>query len=166
MDREFPIDGVCDSSSHTISKHSMLLQFTEHMPCLFLQTDDKAVSKLEVETVGKKCQWSNTPEPSRSQKHRRQQQQDQTDSLITGMTQAVNVLCSSLQPASVLPQSPQQRKADAIKLMEADGDFEKLESIQVIHLFTSSIDVVDSYLAIRDKEVRTMYIKDSLPGPS
>ena len=43
--------------------------------------------------------------------------------------------------------------------MEADGDFEKLESIQVIRLFTSSIDVVDSYLAIRDKEVRTMYIK-------
>jgi len=50
--------------------------------------------------------------------------------------------------------------------MEADGDFEKSECIPVIHLFTSSIDTVDSYLAIADQEVRTMYVKDSLKTAS
>jgi hypothetical protein len=52
--------------------------------------------------------------------------------------------------------------------MEDDGDFKKFECIPVIRLFTSSIDIVDSYLAISDKEVCTMYLKDSLtlPGPS
>jgi hypothetical protein len=46
--------------------------------------------------------------------------------------------------------------------MERDGDFVKSECIPVIRLFTSSIDVVDSYLAIKDEEVRKMYIEDSL----
>ena len=84
------------------------------------------------------------------------------------MMEVTRTLCSSIQPVQPVsvPQPPQQRKADAIKLMEADGDFQKSESIPVIHLFTSSIDVVDSYLAIGDKDVRTMYIKDSLHGSS
>lgn len=118
-----------------------------------------------METVHKKRARSKTPEPSQSRKHRRKQQQDQTNGLITEMMEVTRTLCSSIQPVSAPLQSPQQRKADAIKLMEADGDFEKSESIPVIHLFTSSIDIVESYLAIRDKDVRTMYIKDSLHSP-
>jgi len=39
------------------------------------------------------------------------------------------------------------------QLMQADGDFEKSECTLVIHLFTSSVDVVEPYPAIEDKEV-------------
>ena len=123
--------------------------------------------KSEVGIVPKKRRRSsNTPEPSQLRKHRRQQQQDDTHGLITEMAHVVQTLCSSLQPASNPPQLPQQRRAAAIKLMEADGDFKKSECVPVIHLFTSSIDIVDSYLAIEDQEVRTMYIKDSLTSYS
>ena len=117
------------------------------------------MNKPEADTVHKKCQQSKTPEPSQSQKHCRQQQQDQTKGLITEMLEVTRTPCSSIQPALV---PPQQQKADVIKLMEADRDFEKSDSIPVIRLFTSSIDIADSYLTIRDKEVRTMYLKDSL----
>ena len=125
-----------------------------------VQIDDEDTNKSEVEIPLKKRQRSfNIPEPTRPRKHRRQ---EQTQSLITGMTQAVQNLCSSLQPAPIPPQSPQRRRTAAIKLMEKDGDFKKSECIPVIRLFVLSMDVVDSYLAIEDQEVRTMYIKDSL----
>lgn len=80
------------------------------------------------------------------------------------MTQAVRtLLSSSLQPAA--SQLPQERRATAIKLMQDDGDFAKSECVPVLRLFTSSINVVDSYLAIEDKEIRTMYIKGFLESP-
>ena len=84
------------------------------------------MNKPEADTVHKKRQQSKTPEPSQSRKHRQQQQQDQTKGLITEMLEVTRTLCSLIQPASV---PPQQRKVDAIKLMEADGDFEKSDSI-------------------------------------
>jgi len=49
--------------------------------------------------------------------------------------------------------------------MQDDGDFAKSECVPVLRLFTSSINVVDSYLAIEDKEIRTMYIKGFLESP-
>lgn len=130
------------------------------LPLISTQADANTTMKSEVGIVPKKRQRSsNTPEPSRLRKHRRQQQQDNTQGLITEMARVVQTLCSSLQPASNPLQSPQQRKTAAIKLMEGDGDFKKSECIPVIRLFTSSIVIVDSYLAIEDQEVRTMYIK-------
>ena len=157
------------STEHATPPHPPSEQNTVHclsplsIPLLTsMQADDKTTKKSEVETK-KRRRLSNTPEPSQSRKHRRQ---DQTQGLITEMTQAVRTLSSSLQPASIPPQSPQQRRTAAIKVMEGDGDFKKSECIPVIHLFTSSIDIVDSYLAIEDKEVRTMYIKDSLTSHS
>jgi hypothetical protein len=134
-----------------------------YLPLICIQMDDKDTGELEAETPRKKRQRSpDTPEPSRSRKHRRQQQQERTQGLIDGMVQAVQTLCSSLQPASIPPQSPRRRRTNAIKLLEQDGDFKKFDCVPVIRLFTSSIDVVDSYLAIEDKEVRTLYIKDTL----
>jgi hypothetical protein len=131
-----------------------------------MQGDDEVMNKSDMQT--KRQRSPNTPEPSRSRKHRRQQRQEPTQVLISEMTEVVRTLSSSLQPVSIPPQSPRRRKTAAIKLMEDDGDFKKFECIPVIRLFTSSIDIVDSYLAISDKEVRTMYLKDSLtlPGPS
>ena len=127
-----------------------------------MQTEKKDTNESEAETPYNKRQQSpDTPKPSRSRKHRRQQQQEQTQSLINRMAQAVQTLCSSLQPVSILPQSPRQRRMSAIKLLEQDGDFKKSDSVPVIRLFTSSIDVIDSYLAIEDKEVHTLYIEDA-----
>ena len=137
------------------------------LPLISTQADDNTTTKSEVGIVPKKRRRSsNTPEPSQLQKHRRQQQQDNTQGLITEMAHVVQTLCSSLQLVSNPSQLPQQRRTAAIKLMQGDGDFKKSECVPVIRLFTSSIDIVDSYLAIEDQEVRTMYIKESLASYS
>ena len=68
-------------------------------------------------------------------------------------------VCSSLQPAS---DSPQKQRESAIELMEQTGDFTEHECILVICLFTSSIDVADSYLVIKDKNIHKMFITHSL----
>ena len=83
------------------------------------------------------------------------------------MARNFDKLCSSIQPTLNLApqQSPEQRKAVAIKLMETDGDFDGSECIPVLWLFTSSIDIVDSYLAIADRGIRTLFIKGYLPDP-
>lgn len=135
---------------------------------ILTQADNKAANKLEVEAEIKKRKRSNTPEQRQPRKHRKQQQQSQTEGLITGMTHAVHELCSTLHPPP-LPdpqQLPQQRQTAAIKLMETDGNFKGSERIAVLRLFTSSIKVVDSYLAIMDQAVRTSFIKDYLRDPS
>jgi hypothetical protein len=125
-----------------------------------MQADEAGTSELGVETLHKKRQRSpDSPEPSRPRKYHRQQE-ERIHNLLTRVTEAVEALCSSLQPPE--PQSLQHRRTAAIKLMERDGGFKGPKSVPVIRLFISSMDVVDSYLAIRDKEIRTMYIKHYL----
>jgi len=179
-----PIGSPCLNRLKMVSRQGAQLPLTHHAnqtqcvvlarskcrPPLTSTQDEKATNKSETETdhgAHKKHQQSKTPEPGRTQKHCRQQQQDHTEGLITEMTQAVWTLSSSLQPAST-PQLPQERRVAAIKLMQDDRDFAKSECVPVLRLFTSSIDVVDSYLVIGDKEIRTMYIKAFLDsqGPS
>ena len=112
--------------------------------------------KQDMETghgVRNEHRQSDTPEPGRSWK--RQWQQVHAEELNTEITQVVRIL----QPASAPPQLPRERRAAAVKLMQEDGEFTKSECVLVLHFFTSSINIVDSYLAINDKELRTMYIK-------
>jgi hypothetical protein len=163
---EIPSQRRAQLTHHRISTRRVnLLQYT--FPLLTpTQANDTAANRgePEVETENKKRKRSSTPEQGRSRKHRRQQQQNQTETLVTGMTDAVHELCPSLQPAPIQdPQeSSQQRKTAAIRLMEADGDFVEPEGIRVVHLFTSSTDAVDAYLAIGNQAFRTSYIKDLL----
>ena len=102
---------------------------------------------------------SDTPETGRPWKH---QQQDRAEGLNTEIIQAVRIF----RPVSASPQLPQERRAAATKLMQDDGGFTKSECVMVLHLFTLFVDVVDSYLAIDDKELRTMYIKGFLDSRS
>ncbi|KAF9787271.1 hypothetical protein BJ322DRAFT_712789 [Thelephora terrestris] len=153
----------------TESSQSTESETPPHTPSDLKTAGKKAANKVNLaQPETKKRKRSITPEQSRLRKYYRQEQQyqDQTVRLITGMTQAVHELCSSLQPTQDPQQTPQQRRAAATKLMEADGDFEGPECIPVLRLFTSSIDVADTYLAIGTKAVRTAYIEDCLHNPS
>ena len=87
-------------------------RLTKTSPLTSVHADEKD----EAENLHKKRKrLSDTPEPKQTRKHHRQQQLEQTQSLITEMTQAVRTLCSSLQPAHIPPQSPQKRRAAAIR---------------------------------------------------
>lgn len=67
------------------------------------------------------------------------------------------------QPASASLQLPQERRAAATKLMQDDdGGFTKESECLPVLLFTSSLNVVDSYLAIDDNVLRTTYMKGFL----
>ena len=114
----------------------------------------------ELETGKKKRrQPPDTPEPGRSRKHCRQQQQEEMHGLLAGMSQAVQTMSSSFQPASA---PPQKRRESAIELMEKDGNFSESERIPVLYLFTKSIEIADSYLAIKDKNTRKGFIEHAL----
>jgi len=57
--------------------------------------------------------------------------------------------------------SPQRRSA-AIHLLEEDGDLSDNEQVQAIHLFSRRTAAADSYLAIKKKAIRTLYIQSEL----
>lgn len=123
-----------------------------------MQAAEEDANELKTETK-KRRQPPDSPEPGRSRKHRRQQKQEEMHGLFADMSQAIQRMCSSFQPAS---DPPQKRREFAIELMQQDGDFSGSESIPVLYLFSKSIDIVDSYLAIKDKNIRTEFIEHAL----
>ena len=61
-------------------------------------------------------------------------------------------------------QTTPKRLTSAIRMVEHDDDLSQYERVQVMRLFRKEMAVADSYLAIEDKETRTMFIRFEMDG--
>lgn len=83
-----------------------------------------------------------------------------TDAMFS-VAGAISSLAESFAEDTIILTSPQRRKAAIHKLAE-DDDLSENEQVQAIRLFSRQTAVADSYLAIKKKTTRTLYIQSEL----
>jgi hypothetical protein len=83
-----------------------------------------------------------------------------TDAMFS-VAGAISSLAESFTEDPSILTSPQRRKA-AIQLLDEDDDLSENEQVQAIRLFSRQTAIADSYLAIKKKTTRTLYIQSEL----
>lgn len=83
-----------------------------------------------------------------------------TDAMFS-VAGAIEALADSFTDGPASLTSP-QRRSSAIAQLDEDADLSENEQVQAIRLFSRHTSIADSYLAIKKKSVRTLYIQSEL----